>query len=157
MIGWAAATGSVTLAPVLMVALIFLWTPPHFWSLALFIRSDYDAAGVPMLTVTHGRRFTRGQILAYALVLVPVSLGLGLTAIGGPLYMAVAAVLDLGFVAGALRLWRRDEEVAEADRYRRRKALLRLLAVVSVPAFRRAAGAGLAGHAGWSALWGMMG
>jgi heme o synthase len=121
MIGWAAATGSVTLAPAMMVALIFLWTPPHFWSLALFIRSDYDAAGVPMLTVTHGRRVTRGQILAYALALVPVSLGLGLTAIGGPVYLAAAALLDIGFVAGALRLWRRDEEMAEADRYHAEK------------------------------------
>ena len=121
MIGWAAATGSVTLAPVMMVALIFLWTPPHFWSLALFIRSDYDAAGVPMLTVTHGRRVTRNQILAYALVLLPVSLGLGLTGIGGPVYMALAVALDIGLVLGALRLWRRDEDAAEADGYRAEK------------------------------------
>ena len=64
MIGWAAATGGVSLESVLMFALIFMWTPPHFWALALFMKSDYDDAGVPMLTVTHGRRATRVHILA---------------------------------------------------------------------------------------------
>jgi heme o synthase len=57
-----------------MFALIFMWTPPHFWALALFMRSDYDDAGVPMLTVTHGRRATRAHVLGYTLVLVPVAL-----------------------------------------------------------------------------------
>ncbi len=63
-IGWAVATGGVSVEAVLMFALIFMWTPPHFWALALFMRGDYDAAGVPMLTVTHGRRVTRNHILA---------------------------------------------------------------------------------------------
>ena len=70
MIGWAAATGSVGVEAVLMFCLTFMWTPPHFWALALFMRSDYDDAGVPMLTVTHGRRSTRIHILVYT-VAVP--------------------------------------------------------------------------------------
>ena len=118
MIGWAAATGSVGLEAVLMFMLIFVWTPPHFWSLALFMNADYEKAGVPMLTVTHGKRVTRNHILAYTLALVPFSLGLGLTAIGGPIYMAAALVLNLAFVVGAWAIWRRDEAAAEADRHR---------------------------------------
>jgi len=125
MIGWAAATGSVSVAPVLMFALIFVWTPPHFWSLALFMRSDYDDAGVPMLTVTHGRRTTRRHILAYALALVPVALGLALSPVGGPATLTVALAMNLWFVRGALRIVRRDEAAAEADRYAVEKAFFR--------------------------------
>lgn len=118
MIGWACVTGGVSVESVLMFALIFMWTPPHFWALALFMKDDYSKAGVPMLTVTHGRRVTRGNILAYTLLLVPVALGLGFTSIGGPVYLAVSAVLNAGFVWGAWRIWRRDEGLAEADQYR---------------------------------------
>lgn len=121
MIGWAASTGSVGIEAVLMFMLIFVWTPPHFWSLALFMNADYEKAGVPMLTVTHGKRVTRNHILAYTLALVPFSLGLGLTSIGGPIYMSAAVVLNLGFVAGAWAIWRRDEAAAEGDRYRTEK------------------------------------
>ncbi|RMD94650.1 MAG: protoheme IX farnesyltransferase [Alphaproteobacteria bacterium] len=125
MIGWAAATGSVSIEAVLMFALIFMWTPPHFWALALFTRSDYADAGVPMLTVTHGRRATRAHILAYTLALVPVALGLGLTSIGGPVYLAVALVLNARFVLGAWQIWRRDDCAAEADGYRVEKAFFK--------------------------------
>lgn len=117
MIGWACATGGVSLESVAMFLLIFLWTPPHFWSLALFMKEDYSNAGVPMLTVTHGRRATRGQIFAYTLVLAPVAVGLGLTSIGGPVYLAASVVLNGLFIRGAWRLWRRDEAVAEAEKY----------------------------------------
>jgi protoheme IX farnesyltransferase len=106
LIGWAAVTGGVTALPVLLFALIFLWTPPHFWSLALFMEADYAKAGVPMLPVTAGPTATRRQILAYTLVLVPVSLlpwALGLT---GFIYGGVAALMGAGFVIGALRVWR---------------------------------------------------
>ena len=89
-IGWAIVTGTVSLEAVLMFAIIFMWTPPHFWALALFMKSDYDDAGVPMLTVTHGRRTTRNHILIYTLLLAPVAVGLGLTAIAGPIYLAIA-------------------------------------------------------------------
>ena len=74
MIGWAAATGSVSVEAGLMFCLTFMWTPPHFWALALFMRSDYDDAGVPMLTVTHGRRATRVHILVYTVLLAGLAL-----------------------------------------------------------------------------------
>jgi protoheme IX farnesyltransferase len=125
MIGWVAATGSVSIEAVLMFALIFMWTPPHFWALALFMKEDYHTAGVPMLTVTHGRKATRAHILGYTLLLVPVAVGAALTAIGGPLTLAVALALNLWFVIGAVRIWRRNEAGAEADSYRVEKAVFR--------------------------------
>jgi heme o synthase len=117
MIGWACATGGVSLESALMFALIFMWTPPHFWSLALFMKDDYSNAGVPMLTVTHGRKSTRRHILAYTVLLVPVSLAAGFTSIGGPVYLATSVVLNAIFLQGAWAIWRRDEAAAEADRY----------------------------------------
>ena len=121
MIGWAVATGSVSLESIAMFAIIFLWTPPHFWSLALFMKDDYSNAGVPMLTVTHGRRTTRMQILVYTLVLAPVAIGTAFTSIGGPVYLAVALGLNALFIKGAIGLWRRAEEAALDDRYAREK------------------------------------
>jgi heme o synthase len=126
MIGWVAATGSVSLEAFLMFALIFMWTPPHFWALALFMKEDYHTAGVPMLTVTHGRKATRAYILVYTLLLVPVAIGAALTGIGGPLTLAVAVLLNLWFVIGAVRIWRRDEDMAVADSYAVEKAFFRL-------------------------------
>jgi protoheme IX farnesyltransferase len=124
-IGWAVATGGVSIESLLMFALIFMWTPPHFWALALFMRSDYDDAGVPMLTVTHGRRATRAHILAYTVLLVPVSLGLAFTSVGGPVYLTVALALNAWFLKGAFAIWRRDEATAEADSYRVEKDVFR--------------------------------
>ncbi|MFV0244756.1 MAG: heme o synthase [Qingshengfaniella sp.] len=126
MIGWAAATGGVTIESVLMFALIFLWTPPHFWALALFMRSDYDDAGVPMLTVTHGRPATRRHILIYTVILVPAALAITLTSIGGPVYLVTALVMNARFLAGAWRIARRDETRAEADSYAVERAFFRL-------------------------------
>jgi len=117
MIGWAAVTGDVSIASVLMFGLIFMWTPPHFWALALFLKSDYDNAGVPMLTVTHGRKETRSQILIYTVLLVPVALGLALTSVAGPVYLAAGVVLNAIFLRGAWDIWQRDEAMAEADDY----------------------------------------
>ncbi|MCL4066970.1 heme o synthase [Pseudomonas sp. GX19020] len=118
MIGWVAATGSVGLEAVLMFALIFMWTPPHFWALALFINSDYSKAKVPMLTVTHGKKSTRAHIIVYTLLLTPVPLWAAMTSIGGPLTLAVALILNAIFLIGAVMIWRRDEATAEADGYR---------------------------------------
>jgi heme o synthase len=125
-IGWVAATGSLSLEPVAMFALVLLWTPPHFWALALFMRSDYDDAGVPMLTVTHGRRATRVHILAYTAVLAVFSIGAAFTGLGGPVYLLVAAVMNLMFLRGALRIWRRDEAASEADNFAEERAFFRL-------------------------------
>lgn len=125
MIGWACATGTVSVESLLMFLIIFMWTPPHFWALALFMKEDYHKAGVPMLTVTHGRKATRAHILVYTLALAPVAIGAGFTSIGGPAYLAIAAALNAWFIVGAFRIWRRDEALAEADRYAVEKAFFR--------------------------------
>ena len=125
MIGWAVVTGGVSLESFLMFALIFMWTPPHFWALALFMKEDYAKAGVPMLTVTHGRRVTRNHILAYTILLAPVSIGLGLTSVGGPFYLATALALNLWFIKGALDIQRRPETQAETDAYSVEKSFFR--------------------------------
>ena len=126
LVGWVAATGSMAVEPWLMVALTFLWTPPHFWALALFMRSDYDDAGVPMLTVTHGRPATRAHILVYTVILAAFAVGAGFSAIGGPLYLAVALVLNALFLHGAWRIWRRDEVMAEADNFAAERRFFKL-------------------------------
>ncbi|MGQ0567378.1 MAG: heme o synthase [Gemmobacter sp.] len=125
MLGWVCATGSVSIEAGLMFALIFMWTPPHFWALALFMKEDYHTAGVPMLTVTHGRKSTRAHILAYTVLLLPVSVWSALSGIGGPFTLAVALVLNAVFLLGAWRIWQRDEMQAEADGYITEKKLFR--------------------------------
>jgi protoheme IX farnesyltransferase len=152
MIGWVCATGSVSVEAFLMFALIFMWTPPHFWALALFMKEDYHTAGVPMLTVTHGRKATRAHILVYTLLLVPVALGAAVTSIGGPFTLAVAVVLNAWFVIGAFRIWRRDEAVAEADKYSVEKAFFRfslLYLFLHFAAFLAEAALKSAGLGGW--------
>lgn len=126
MIGWAAVTGSVSLESVLMFALIFMWTPPHFWALALFMKSDYADAGVPMLNVIHGRPSTRRHILAYTLLLGPLAIGTAFSGIGGPVYLLTAVVLNLMFVRGAIAIWRRGDAEAEADSYAVERGFFRL-------------------------------
>ncbi len=106
MIGWAAVTGDVTLMPALLVAIIFLWTPPHFWSLALFMEADYSKAGVPMLPVTHGLKATRTQVLLYSLVLVPVSVLPWALGFAGWIYGTVTLALGGIFVAQAFAVSR---------------------------------------------------
>jgi protoheme IX farnesyltransferase len=103
-IGWAAVTGSVDLVPLVLFAIVFFWTPPHFWSLALFANSDYQRAGVPMLPVVAGAKTTRRHIVAYTLLLVPLSLTPWLMGFSGPVYGASALVLGVGFIASVLRV-----------------------------------------------------
>ena len=110
----------------LMFALIFMWTPPHFWALCLFMRSDYDDAGVPMLTVTHGRPATRKHILVYTVLLAPVPVLLALTSVGGPVTLAAALVLNALFLKGAYAIWQRDEAMAELDNYAAERRFFRL-------------------------------
>ncbi|MGI3170563.1 heme o synthase [Pseudooceanicola sp. C21-150M6] len=118
MIGWAVATGGISIESVLMFAITFMWTPPHFWALALFMKSDYDAAGVPMLTSTHGRRVTRNHVLVYTILLAPVTIGAAFSGIGGPIYLTTAVILNAIFLHGAVTIWRRDEGDAQQDKYR---------------------------------------
>ena len=119
-IGWAAVTGDVTALPVLLFALIFLWTPPHFWSLALFVRGDYANAGVPMLPVTHGERATRIHILAYTPLLVAVSLLPWAMRLTGVIYGVAAAVLGAVFMMLAVAVFRNDATDPAAMRPERR-------------------------------------
>ena len=104
-IGWAAATGDAPLNAWLMVLIIFLWTPPHFWALSLYISTDYAKAGVPMLPVVKGAKETRRQILLYSLVLIPVCVAPVFTGLGGGLYLAVSGLGGLVFLTLAWRVF----------------------------------------------------
>ena len=104
-IGWAAATGSAPLNAWLMVAIIFFWTPPHFWALSLYVTTDYAKAGVPMLPVVKGAKETRKQILIYSLILIPICLSPVVTGLGGPIYLAVAGLGGAVFLLLAARVF----------------------------------------------------
>jgi protoheme IX farnesyltransferase len=105
-IGWAAATGHAPWQAWLLFLIIFLWTPPHSWALALYSAGDYAKAGIPMMPVARGARSTRLQILIYSLVFVPVAVAPGLLGLGGILYLVVSGVGGLAFLGLAVRLWR---------------------------------------------------
>jgi heme o synthase len=110
MIGWATVSGSITLDSAALFAIIFIWTPPHFWALSLYRSDDYAAAGVPMLPNVAGRWETQKQILIYSLVLAPLALAPTVLGTVGLLYGGIAAVLGAGFVFGAWRVWRDDSD-----------------------------------------------
>jgi len=118
LIAWAAATGHVSVPAALLATIVFLWTPPHFWSLALRRREDYARAGIPMLPVTHGEAETRRQILLYTLVLVPVTLALVPLGVAGWVYGVPAAVLGAAFIRGAWRLARSPSDSAAMGLFR---------------------------------------
>jgi len=109
MIGWAAATGSVTLASIALFLIIFMWTPPHFWALALFREGDYARAGVPMMPNVAGADETRKQILLYSLILVPVTFLPSLLGTTGVLYTIVTALLGAAFLWHAFDVFRLRE------------------------------------------------
>ena len=104
-VGWAAATGHAPLNAWLMFAIIFIWTPPHFWALSLYTSGDYAKAGVPMMPVAKGAASTRLQILIYSLILAPLGVAPAFTHLGGPIYAAVAGIGGLTFVGMAVRLF----------------------------------------------------
>ena len=104
LIGWAAATGDAAPLPLLLFALIFLWTPPHFWALSLFVRSDYAKAGVPMLPVVAGAAATRVQIMLYAVPMAAAAIAPWPLGLAGPVYGAAAIALSLAFLFLSLRV-----------------------------------------------------
>jgi protoheme IX farnesyltransferase len=106
LVGWAAVTGRLSVSALFLFAIIFYWTPPHFWALALLIRRDYEMARVPMLPVVKGDRQTRAQIGLYTVVMVAVTMLPVFTRSLGWVYLAGAAVLDAIFLAYALQTWR---------------------------------------------------
>jgi protoheme IX farnesyltransferase len=117
-IGWAAVTGDLTLAPVLLVAIIFMWTPPHFWALSLWRSDDYARASVPMLPVVRGKPHTRLQILLYTLILVPLGVVPAMIGVGGPLYLVASAGIGLWFLWEAIATWREKNDVKEPAAHR---------------------------------------
>ena len=110
MIGWAAVTGGVSLESVVLFGLIFLWTPPHFWALALYRRGDYADAGVPMLPVVAGVRETKKQMFIYTLLLFPCAVAPYWLGVASPLYGMAAAVLGGLFILSAIAVWRDDSD-----------------------------------------------
>lgn len=121
LIGWAAATGDVTTLPILLFALIFLWTPPHFWALALFVETDYAAAGVPMLPVVAGERVTRRMVGLYTVPMALVAVAPWPLGLAGAIYGAVSIAATAFFAYLALLVATRSR--AEADRMRPEKRL----------------------------------
>ena len=139
MIGWAAVTGTVGLESIALFLIIFMWTPPHFWSLALYREGDYAKAGIPMLPVVAGMAETRRQILIYAVLLAPLSLAPALLGAAGMLYGAVAFGLSLIFVLYALRV-RFDRTLASARRMFRFSILYLFLVFAALIVDRAVAG-----------------
>ncbi|MCZ8171368.1 MAG: heme o synthase [Novosphingobium sp.] len=115
MIGWIAATGEITLMPILLFAIIFFWTPPHFWALALFVETDYAKAGIPMMPVVAGRHSTRRQILIYAVLLLPLAMLPFWIAGAGLVYGIAALVLSGLFLVLSLRVAVFRNGVGESD------------------------------------------
>lgn len=109
MLGWAAMTNEVSQEALVLTLIIFIWTPPHFWPLAIHRRDDYAKVNVPMLPVTHGIEFTKQQILIYSAMLFAVSLMPFLVHMSGLIYLFSAVVLGLGFVYHAWKLWRSED------------------------------------------------
>ncbi len=110
LLGWVAVTGEIHAYALVLFLIIFVWTPPHFWALAIYRRHDYAAADVPMLPVTHGHRFTRWQILFYSIILALVTLLPWLLGMNGMVYLAGSLVLNAGFLGYAIALLRSDNE-----------------------------------------------
>ncbi|MBP6688785.1 MAG: heme o synthase [Hyphomonadaceae bacterium] len=117
-IAWAAKAGSLSIDPLLMVAIIFFWTPPHFWALSLLQKNDYAAARVPMLPVTHGAKATRIQIFGYSLLLAPLAVAPVFTGLGGMIYGSIAVFGGAFFVflAGRVLMSRAGEGVPAEDK-----------------------------------------
>ena len=122
-IGWAAVTGDITMMPILLFAVIFFWTPPHFWALALWKRREYTDADVPMLPVTAGPKATRVQIMVYSVLLALSGLALIPTAVGGMVYTVTAVIANAVFCYLAWKVYKRDEETAIAENYVAEKKL----------------------------------
>jgi len=146
MIGWAAATGSLSLEPVLLFLIIFLWTPPHFWALALYRADDYARAGVPMLPVVKGDAVTRRQILQYTLVLVPLGVAPWLAGYAGPVYGFTAIVSGILMLVLAWQVFCERRPAERASRHLFAFSILYLFLLFAV----------LLVEQGWGGLFGRL-
>lgn len=117
-LGWAAVTGEVSSDALLLFLIIFVWTPPHFWALALYRRNEYAKAGLPMLPVTHGEKFTRLHILLYTIALTGVTLLPFVTGMSGVIYLTSALLLDGVFLYYAISLYRQYSDALAKKTFR---------------------------------------
>ena len=149
LIGWVAVTGDITAMPILLFAIIFFWTPPHFWALALFVQSDYAKVGIPMLPVVAGEKPTRRQIMLYTLLLAPIAIAPW--AIGGTswIYGSVAVVLSVLFVVLAMPVFTRMR--AEVDAMTPEKTLFKFSIVYLFVLFAALVADRVAAYQGWIA------
>jgi len=122
-IGWAVVTGTTPLDAWILFAIIFFWTPPHFWALSLVAHKEYEKAGVPMLPVTSGAKNTRLQILIYTIVLAPIGLSPLATGLGGWIYAGVGGLLTLAFLYHAVKVWRSQAGGPDAGDAERKTAM----------------------------------
>ncbi|WP_285711987.1 heme o synthase [Erythrobacter oryzae] len=149
LIGWVAVTGDITAMPLLLFAIIFFWTPPHFWALALFVQTDYAKVGIPMLPVVAGERATRNQIMGYTLLLAPIAIAPWY--IGGTswIYGSVAVVLSALFVILAMPVFTRTR--AEVDAMTPEKTLFKFSIVYLFVLFAALVADRVAAYQGWIA------
>jgi len=138
LIGWAAVTGDIGWGALALFAIIFFWTPPHFWALSLYRAGEYERAGVPMLPVVAGARETKRQMLLYTLVLWPVTLAPWLLGVAGPIYAGCAAVLSLVFTGCSVRVCRDDTDRSARQMFR--FSLLYLFLIFALLLLDRAGG-----------------
>jgi protoheme IX farnesyltransferase len=129
LVGWAAATGSLNIPSLFLFAIVFMWTPPHFWALALVRRNDYARAGVPMLPVVRGEHETRWQILIYTIELVVLTLLLPLFGLGGSIYLVGAAVLGGWLLLAAWKVWKEGGNKVAWKMYRQSSMYLAFIFV----------------------------
>jgi heme o synthase len=127
LVGWAAATGSLTIPSLLLFAVVFMWTPPHFWALAIVRRADYARAGVPMLPVVRGQAEARWQVFLYTVELVALTLLLPLLGLGGSIYFVSAVVLGGLLLMSAYRVWRQEGNKIAWKMYRHSSMYLAFL------------------------------
>ena len=115
MIGWAAVTGDITLNSILLFMIIFIWTPPHFWALALYKTGDYEKVGIPMMPNVKGAKSTRNQIMGYSVFLAAIAIAPIFTGLGGPIFAVFSIALNLAFLAMAYKVWTsRAGEIADS-------------------------------------------
>jgi protoheme IX farnesyltransferase len=130
LLGWSAVTGTIEPGALILVLIIFAWTPPHFWALAIHRKDEYAKTGIPMLPVTHGEHHTKIHIILYTIIMVLVSILPYLTGMSGPLYLLAAVVLGLGFLYWSLRLMFRPAPSTAMDTFRYSIVYLMVLFVV---------------------------
>jgi len=147
LIGWVAVTGDITMMPILLFLIIFMWTPPHFWALALFVQTDYAKVGIPMMPVVAGEKSTRRQILIYAILLLPVTLAPWWIGGTGWVYGISALVLGLVFVALSIKVGLR--ETGSDDTMKPEKRLFGYSVLYLFVLFGMLAGDRLATVQGW--------